>query len=99
MSPYNKDQWNKDEQAWFEYHCLESPNSIDAKLWYHSHQLVTVLSIEPSDAVGDTYLEREENGQPQLYLVRFPDGWEYSVFEDELLTNIAGYERDDPPTP
>ena len=27
----------------FEYRCWESHESCDAKLWYHSHQKVTVL--------------------------------------------------------
>lgn len=34
-----------------------------------------------------------------MYKVRFNDGFEGTVFEDELLDDPSEYERPDPPTP
>lgn len=93
-----REQWSPGDQAWFEYHCLESPESGDAPAWYHSHQLVTVLGEGDHDGFG-TFADRSEAGQPKVYNVRFDDGLEWSVFEDELLTDPAGYERPDPERP
>ena len=97
MEPY-KESWSPGERAHFEYHCLESPDSSDAEIWYRSHQQVTVLKEEESDAwEGSTFEERGEEGQPKLYQVRFDDGLEWSVFEDELMTTPAGFYQPDPP--
>lgn len=97
MSPY-KEAWQTGEKAWFEYHCLESPESSDAEAWYHSHQRCIVLAEEPSDAwEGSTFKERGEEGQPKLYRVRFNDGIEWAVFEDELMTDPGGFYQPHPP--
>ena len=74
--------------------------SSDAIAWHHSHQRVVVLAHDPSghDCLRpDTFDERMEAGQPCLYRVRFADGLGYDVFEDELLTDTAGFTRPDPP--
>jgi hypothetical protein len=97
-----KEQWAPGEHGWFEYHCLESPESGDAQAWYRSHQQVQILTEQNSDAYidedGHTSFElRSEAGQPKVYRVQFPDGLEWDVFEDELLTDPAGYSRPDPP--
>lgn len=81
---------------WFEYHCLESPASRDAELWYHSHQKIKILSIiTPGN--GDTPIERGENGEPRSYKVRFEDGFEYDIFEDEVMNSPEEFYRPDPP--
>jgi hypothetical protein len=81
---------------WFEYHCFESPKSCDAELWYRTHNKVLVLSIvEPG--CGDTKLERLLEGCPRVYRVVFEDGFEYDVFEDELMESKEEFERPDAP--
>jgi hypothetical protein len=68
---------------YFEYHCYEGEDSNDAELWHHTHQKVKVLH-ELTDI-------DEEVGK--IYRIRFPDGFEYDVFEDELLNTPSEYER------
>jgi len=68
----------------FEYHCWESENSVDAELWHHTHQSVDVLC-------------RLDNPEQVMYRIRFNDGLEYDVFEDELADSPAEYERADYP--
>lgn len=97
---FNKERWEPGERAWFEYHCLESPESSDAEAWYRSHQEVEVLSgpggeLEASE--GMTFEERGQEGVPHVYRVRFPDGLEWDAWEDELHTDKAGWYRPDPP--
>jgi len=66
----------------FEYHCWESENSVDIKLWRHTHQPVAVLY-------------QLDNPDQVMYRVRFGDGLEYDVFEDELVNSPTEYERPD----
>lgn len=66
------------QRAFFEYHCWESPESADAVLWLHTRQIVEIIRPLSSDEC-----DIDEIGQ--MYLVRFSDGLEYSVFQDELL--------------
>lgn len=75
---------------WFEYHCLESPESCDAELWYRSHQKVLVLNrgIDDSDEYPD---------EPKVYDVVFKDGFEGTVWEDELMYSPNEFYRPDPP--
>ncbi|KKL68725.1 hypothetical protein LCGC14_2122130 [marine sediment metagenome] len=76
------------EKKWFEYHCLESEKSTDAILWHHTHQEVTVLNkIPPSES------------DLEMYMVRFKDGLEYSVFADELVNSVKDFYRPDYKTP
>lgn len=85
---------------WFEYHCNESHDSPDAPVWLRSHQQVTVLSLDDADSVLaelPTLTEREDEGRPLVYRVRFPDGLEWSAFEDELVIDRAEFCRPDPP--
>jgi hypothetical protein len=84
------------EQMWFEYHCFESSKSCDAELWYRSHNKVLVLSIVELGCL-DTKLERLLEGCPRVYKVVFEDGFEYDVFEDELIESKEQFERPDPP--
>ena len=83
---------------WFEYHCEESHQSADAKLWYHSHQRCKVLSrIEPGG--GRDEVERGEAGHCAIYRVRFQDAQEFDACEDELLDSPTDYCRPHPPAP
>jgi hypothetical protein len=34
------------KEFWFEYHCLDSPTSIDSELWYRSYQKVKVTGSD-----------------------------------------------------
>lgn len=92
-----RDTWEVGEQAWFEYHCLESSESADAPVWYRSHQRVTVLDMEENDGADMTREERSANGCPFTYTVRFEDGLEWDVFEDELSDSKDAWHRPDPP--
>lgn len=72
--------------------------------WYHSHQRVTVVrpNDQPDDTDADwsaasTWEERAEDCLPRTYVVRFADGVEWTVFEDELSTTRRVWERPDPP--
>lgn len=105
VAPYNRDFWEAGDTAYFEYHCFESSESSDAALWHRSHEPVTIVRhCGPEDhdpclrADQPTIIERGEDGSPCLYRVRFAGGAEYDVFEDELLTDPAGYERPNPPS-
>jgi hypothetical protein len=80
----------------FEYHCYEGHDSCDANLWYHSHQIATVLERE-EDGVGKDERERGENGLPACYRVRFSDGLEHTAMEDELMTSKKEFIRSNPP--
>lgn len=81
---------------WFEYHCNESHDSPDAKVWYHSHQQVTVIGLD-CEVLCKTREERDESGHPLVYKVRFDDGLEWGAFEDELLDNPSDFCRPAPP--
>jgi hypothetical protein len=61
----------------FTYKCWESPKSIDAELWYHTDQECKLLYRLPSDKVDEIEVGK-------MFRVRFEDGFEYDVFEDEL---------------
>jgi len=99
---YERDDWMPGTPAWFEYHCWESDESQDADLWHRSQQRVTVVGhTEDHECVrteAPTLAERgEECAMPCMYAIRFEDGHEAGVFEDELLTDPAGYTRQAPP--
>ncbi|GAH10911.1 unnamed protein product [marine sediment metagenome] len=76
-------------RRWFEYHCYEGEDSSDAELWHHTHQQVTILKqLEDVEPIGD--------GEPiKLYRVKFNDGFEYDVFEDELMDSPREFYRPD----
>jgi hypothetical protein len=84
------------KEFWFEYHCCESPDSTDAIVWYHSHQKVKVLLVSEI-GVGNNIQERSDNEQPRVYRVKFQDGLEWDVFEDELMNTPLEFYRPDPP--
>lgn len=95
-----KEQWHPDERAHFEYHCWESPESADAEAWYRSHRQVTVLRENEDDNPRSdfpTQAERADAGSPLTYQVMHDDGFEHTVFEDELLRGPEFFERPDPP--
>lgn len=81
------------KEFWFEYHCWESCASSDAELWYHSHQKVLVLRRGKDD--HDEFPDDES--VPKTYEVRFSDGFEWSVFDDELMDSPKDFYRPDPP--
>lgn len=63
----------------FEYHCWQDEQSSDAELWRHTNQFCLVLSEldlpdGDKEALGGT-----------MYHVRFDDGFESDVFEDEII--------------
>lgn len=81
---------------WFEYRCWESPNSQDAELWYHSHQVVKVLKME-DPGIGKDETERAKEGCPAAFKVKFSDGMTYTAMEDELLDSQSDFINNDPP--
>lgn len=96
---WHREEWSAGETAAFEYHCYEGHDSSDAELWYRSQQTVQVLGLsEAADhELLEGYLSRSEAGMPLVYRVRFSDGHEADVWEDELLISSAGYSRPAPP--
>lgn len=95
-----REDWEPGATAWFEYHCWESAQSGDAPAWYRSHQQVVVLAHDPADhdcLRPKSLATRAEDGQPCVYQVRFADRLEWTVFEDELMTDPADFERPAPP--
>jgi hypothetical protein len=95
-----REQWQPGERAHFEYHCYEGHDSNDAKAWYHSHQPVTVLEENEDDGQRHMFADhadRADAGMPVSYHVRWGDGYEHTVFEDELLTHPKHFSRPDPP--
>ncbi len=92
-----REAWQPGARAWFEYHYRESPESSDAELWYRSHQQVTVLGRGRDEDWPGTFADRAGAGCPDVYAVRFADGYEGTVSEDELLTGPEHYQRPDPP--
>lgn len=95
--PYMREDWLPGSRASFEYHCNESHDSAHAQWWYRSHQRVTVLGVAECDGLWGTMAERAEAGTPKCYVVRWADGFEATVFEDELLVDRRGFCRPDPP--
>lgn len=72
-------------RRWFEYHCYEGEDSCDAQLWHHTHQRVKVL-------------RKLTNNDPEvgrMYRVRFSDGLEYDIYDDELVKSPAEFQRPD----
>ena len=69
-------------RRWFEYHCYEGEDSCDAELWHHTHQQVVVLS------------KLKDTDMP-MYRVCFSDGFEYDVFDDELVRSPEDFSRND----
>jgi hypothetical protein len=72
--------------------------SGDAHLWLRSHTRVTIIGLSNADDVLPTRADRTEDANPLVYRVRWDDGFEGDVFEDELLDRADQFERPDPPT-
>ncbi len=72
-------------RRYFEYHCYEGEDSSDTELWHHTHQQVIILN-----KITDTDIE-----VGRMYRVRFPDGLEYDVFNNELVKSPSDYYRPD----
>ncbi len=70
----------------FEYHCYEGEDSTDAELWHHTHQQVAVLN---------KIANVDEQDVGRMYRIRFTDGFEYDVCDDELLKSPQEYTRPD----
>jgi hypothetical protein len=95
-----RERWAVGDVAFFEYHCLESLGSGDATAWLHSHQRATVIrALCDVGEEGISLDERFRFGEQGVYTVRFADGLEWDVFEDELLIDPACFTRPDPPSP
>jgi hypothetical protein len=75
-------------RRWFEYHCYEGEDSCDAELWHHTHQQVQIIKRLPPDEVDECEVGK-------MYLVKFADGYEYSVFGDELIKSPKEFYRPD----
>ena len=86
----NKNSWRPGEVAYFEYHCYMGHDSSDAEAWYRSQQPVTILSVTAL-GVGKTARARLNNGEPRVYKVRWQDGFEYDVMEDELYVDRSHF--------
>lgn len=69
----------------FEYHCYEGEDSADAELWRHTHQPVEVLR-----KIGEP-----PEYETRMYRVRFADGLEADVFDDELVHDTSEFQRKD----
>jgi hypothetical protein len=82
---------------WFEYSCWEDPRSGDAEIWYRSHKEVEVIGVADCDIVAGTLADRAEIGMQIIYRVRFDDGLEWDIFEDELVLSSEHFHRPDPP--
>jgi hypothetical protein len=84
---------------WFEYHCDESPESAHRHLFLRSHRRVKVLRVGNLETHhrGSSVAQRALGCCPLVYRVRFPDGLEDDVFEDELLTSRRQFCRPAPP--
>lgn len=95
--PVIRDEIPPGSVRWFEYHCLESHDSADAKLWYRSHQQVTVGVCENPEYGDLSQDERYEAGCPLAYGVKFSDGFTYTAMENELLLSQDEFYRPDPP--
>lgn len=77
----NQDSWTPNSTAWFESHAADG-------LRFRSHQQIVVVSVEPAPSwMPSTFGQRGEDGCPLKYRVRFPDGFQAVVFEDELLVH------------
>ena len=74
-------------RRWFEYHCWENEESSDAEAWHHTHQRVQVL-----EKIQDA---NDEGCEISMYRVRFPDGVEWDVFDDELVSDPSEFYRPD----
>jgi hypothetical protein len=86
------------QEVWFEYHCNESHDSAHAEHWYRSHQRATIIEVRDGDGFRiASQEERIESGVLIGYLIRFADGFEADVFEDELLDSREEFSRPDPP--
>jgi hypothetical protein len=70
----------------FEYHCYEGEDSNDAELWHHTHQQVVILKKEVN--IDEVYVGK-------MYRVRFSDGFEYDVCNDELVKDKSEFRRPD----
>jgi hypothetical protein len=93
----SRELWEPGEVAFFEYHCLESEDSQDVDLWVRSHTKVTILELQVNSSEGMLLAEREEAAMPFTYQVRFFDGTEGGVWEDELSESADDWYRPDPP--
>ena len=93
-----REEWLPGERAWFEYHCWESDESADAEIWYRSHQMVTIITLNEHDAGDMIRAERDKEGLPYTYRVGFDDGTEWDVWEDELSETVDEWYRPDPPS-
>lgn len=97
-----KDLINNGSRKWFEYHCWESHDSGDAKVWYRSHEMVTVIALTnyKSSLHDDTdFNQRNEDCCQLVYRAKWDDGFEWDVWEDELLNSKDDFQRPDPPSP
>lgn len=77
---------SKGEIWFFEYHCDESPESSDYKLFQHTLQKCEIVrELEDKKEVDVAEVGR-------MFEVVFDDGLKWSVFEDELLYKIKAME-------
>ena len=83
------------KEFWFEYHCFESDESCDAEIWYRSHQKVKVVDVAHWSLDDKEF--RYEDGQFRVYIVEWEDGFQYDVFEDELMESPNEFYRPSPP--
>jgi hypothetical protein len=72
-----KPEFKRGQKARFMYKCFESPESCDAELWCHTNQLVIIIR-----ELSNKEIDRRDIGR--MYRVKFSDGFEYDVFEEEL---------------
>ncbi len=77
-------------QMLFTYNCDMSDGSAHVEWRNRSPQIVTVIArCEPDEGWEESTLEeRDEAAMPWSYTVRWDDGFEGDVFEDELAVIV-----------
>lgn len=76
--------FRRGERAVFIYQCEESEESSDVELWFRTVRPVVVIRrLHDGEEVNEADVGR-------MYMVRFDDGFEADVLEDELVarTNV-----------
>jgi hypothetical protein len=86
---------------WFEYHCYEGHDSGDAACWYRPHEQITLTAVVSEGGWPEfkSRAARARQGESAVYHARWDDGFEWDVFEDEVLGSPERFFRPDPPSP
>ena len=75
-NPIETSVFRPGDRVFFEYHCWQSEESCDAKLWHHTRQYATMVRVIVPPEI-------DEEVAP-MYEIRFDDGLTYDVNSDEV---------------